>query len=356
MPSDSLSGPLFVVGMWRSGTSLLYTLLNQHPQIALMYEGDLALLRPLFRHGESSPDWLERWEFWNSGITRHSLQRENLPATFPDFRSAAETVWSQYAGLAIYGDKSPNYFDLLPQLARDFPNARFIVIWRDLANICRSMVNARESSSYFRKRGIMHRAVLGYHKLKQGCDTLRSLGIPLHQIQYEEMIDSPAEVMGGICAFLDIRFDPRMTVLDGADRSAIYDASHHAAVNSSNIGLKRARKEVLSPALKSKIGRYLAYWTKEYGGTWPLYPKSLITDVRGPGFLERTKDEALFRALRSFDRFTSRVYCYAPIWMLRAYRSVKARTRGSLQTGNEPQARRGLSKTAAPEISSTLQS
>jgi hypothetical protein len=36
---DTFTGPLFVLGMWRSGTSLLYALLNQHPQIALMYEG-----------------------------------------------------------------------------------------------------------------------------------------------------------------------------------------------------------------------------------------------------------------------------------------------------------------------------
>ena len=46
--STAESGPLFVIGMWRSGTSLLYSLLNQHPQIALLYEGDLPLLRPLF--------------------------------------------------------------------------------------------------------------------------------------------------------------------------------------------------------------------------------------------------------------------------------------------------------------------
>ncbi len=45
---ESMSpGPLFVVGMWRSGTSLLYALLNQHPQIGLMYESDFALLSPL---------------------------------------------------------------------------------------------------------------------------------------------------------------------------------------------------------------------------------------------------------------------------------------------------------------------
>ena len=42
------SGPLFVVGMWRSGTSLLYALLNQHPQIGLMYESDMLTLAPLF--------------------------------------------------------------------------------------------------------------------------------------------------------------------------------------------------------------------------------------------------------------------------------------------------------------------
>ena len=41
-------GPVFVVGMWRSGTSLLYALLNQHPQIGLMYESDMLTLSPLF--------------------------------------------------------------------------------------------------------------------------------------------------------------------------------------------------------------------------------------------------------------------------------------------------------------------
>jgi len=30
--------PVFVVGVFRSGTSLLYSLLNQHPEIGLMYE------------------------------------------------------------------------------------------------------------------------------------------------------------------------------------------------------------------------------------------------------------------------------------------------------------------------------
>jgi hypothetical protein len=50
------AGPLFITGMWRSGSSLLYALLNKHPQVKLMYEADLALLRPVFWK-PSARDW-----------------------------------------------------------------------------------------------------------------------------------------------------------------------------------------------------------------------------------------------------------------------------------------------------------
>jgi hypothetical protein len=334
-PTDFAPGPLFVVGMWRSGTSLLYSLLNQHPQIALLYEGDLPLLGALFQNGKGSSDWQERWEFWNQAPTRHSIDLSKVPAQAPDLQSAALAAWKEYAGLALYGDKSPNYFDFLPQLAKDFPNARFIVIWRDLADVCRSMINARAGSSYFRKRGIMHRAVIGYHKLKQGCDSLAAAGVPLHQIQYEELIEKPEVVLGGICNFLDIRFDQRMTQLDTADRSAIYNAVHHSGVKSDKIGLDKKRKEVLSPALKDKIESYVSYWKEEYGSTWPLHPQSVSPDVKRPGALRRSFDNALFSGLRQFDKFTSYVYCYAPIGLLRGYRSLKARSRANVETKPE---------------------
>src|SRR5579863_2592209 len=161
MPTESGSGPLFVVGIWRSGTSLLYSLLNQHPQIALMYEGDLPLLRPLFLKRRRKLHWLERWEFWNSAPSRHRIDGSRIPDNISDLRTAALTVWKQYAGLAIMGDKSPTYYDSLPALAQEFPDARFIVIWRDLTDVCRSMVGARKSASFFAKRGTLHRAVIG---------------------------------------------------------------------------------------------------------------------------------------------------------------------------------------------------
>src|SRR5450755_3090700 len=107
MSTDSPSGPLFVVGMWRSGTSLLYTLLNQHPQIALLYEGDIPILRPFFWPLQRS-QWFARWEFWNGAAHRHKIDRATLPARPPNAQEAAEAVYHQYASrmnAAIWGEK-----------------------------------------------------------------------------------------------------------------------------------------------------------------------------------------------------------------------------------------------------------
>ncbi len=322
MTNDRTPGPIFVVGIWRSGTSLLYTLLNQHPQIALTYESDLFLLRSLFRGGESKPDWLERWEFWNNGISRHNIDKSKLSARFADYPSAATEVWKQYAGNALYGEKSPNYFDCMQALAKEFPNARFIVIWRDLADTCRSIVRAGKGSSFFAKRGITHRALIGYRKMKRECDALVGQGVPLHQIQYEEMVQSPETVMQGICWFLEIPFEARMASLAGADRSAIYEAPQHSGVKSEKIGVKAPRSEVLPDGLGEKIARYVAYWKKESGNSWPMYPAS-AGDAAPAGFMERAGDEIYFRALRALDRFTAFVYCHAPIDVLRRYRGAK---------------------------------
>ncbi|MFZ0769868.1 MAG: sulfotransferase [Candidatus Sulfotelmatobacter sp.] len=330
MTIDAAPGPVFVVGLWRSGTSLLYTLLNQHPGIALMYEADLPLLRQLFTDAGSKADWLERWEFWNSALTRHGIDAQQIPHSVSDLPSAVEIVWKQYAGGAIYGEKSPNYYDSLQWLSREFPNARFVVIWRDPADICRSIIRAAQAgSSFFAKRGITHRALIGTRRLKSECEALVGRGVPLHQVQYEEMIEEPERVLAGICSFLQIPFDPRMASLKGADRSAIYDADHHAGVKSKTIGAKACKDcdDVLPVPLKSKIDRYVSYWQQEYGGNWPLYPKMPTGNGLKPGLLERSWDEVLFRGLRAFDQFTSLVYCYAPISLLRRYRSAKSISR-----------------------------
>ena len=264
---------------------------------------------------------MERWEFWNNALSRHNINIQELAEQTPDYPEAATQVWKQYAGHALYGDKSPNYFDCMQALAREFPNARFIVIWRDLADTCRSIVQASEGSAFFAKRGMIHRALTGYRKMKRECDALELKGVPLHQIHYEELVQSPETVMRGICCFLQIPFDARMASLQGADRSAIYEAPQHAGVKSETIGLNGKTRTALPAGVGEKIARYVAYWKRKSGGSWPMYPA--VAAAKPAGVLERAADELYFRALRTFDRFTAFVYCHAPLSVLRKYRVAK---------------------------------
>jgi hypothetical protein len=321
-------GPLFVVGMWRSGTSLLYALLNQHSQISLMYEAELPVLRPLFLTRKGKTDWAERWNFWNSALDRHQIAADEIPGTADGLPSAVRAIYGQYAlrkGATIWGGKSPNYYDFLTQLSHDFPQAQFIVIWRDPADICRSILRAAAKDTWFSKRGIPHRALFGLHRMKRDCDRLVERGVPVYQIDYEDLIHRPEKVMQGICEFLGIPFESRMTTLEGADRSAIYEGEHHEGVKSEKIVGNKSRPEVLPAALKEKIERYSCFWRKQSGNAWPPAPASAGSgDVRIPGAMERMRDQLVFRAYRALDAAVVLVYCYAPIGLLRKYRAAKA--------------------------------
>jgi hypothetical protein len=322
---DSLRGPLFVVGMWRSGTSLFYALLNQHPEISLLYEGDLPLLWPLFLGRKAKSDWLERWEFWNSAPTRHQIELRSLPRDVTTLRDACETIWKQHAGQAIGGCKSPNYFDMLPSLAKQFPNAKFIIIWRDPMDICRSVVRASKGDSFFARPGMLLRTLCGYHEMKLGFDALLANGTPVHEVQYETLVNDPSEVMAGVCRFLNLDFHRRMASLQDADRSAIYDAQHHEMVKSERIARTKPQTELLPVGVRNKVMRYVDWWRKRYQGEWPAVTQSTDSVPTGWFAAERGWDSILYRILRTLDSCIVFIYCFAPLWMLRKYRVLRGR-------------------------------
>ncbi len=328
MPQNSRmsAGPLFVVGMWRSGTSLLYALLNQHPQIGLMYESDMALLSSLFLLPHKSSWWLYKVDSWNGALARHKIDSAAIPENISDLPGAFTAVAQQYArkqGATVWGCKSPNYYDCMAELADWFPQAKFIVIWRDPADVCRSIVRAAGKSPWFARPGMDLRAVLGYRRMKKEADELVRRGAAIHQLQYDDLVLEPVTALTAICDFIGVPFDPRMTSLEGADRSAIYNGEHHSMVKSSNIEAKRERPEVLSPELKSKVERYVVFWRSQSGGNWPV--KAAVTDGTKPASLvERTIDRLHHRALRSFDLIIPFLYSLIPVSLWQKYRQVKS--------------------------------
>jgi len=332
-PSNSASsepmapGPLFVVGMWRSGTSLLYALLNQHPQVGLMYESDFPPLSPVFLVPRK--DWPAKVDSWTGALTRHKIDISALPEKVSGLPEAFRAVAHQYAqkkDATVWGCKSPTYYDSMNQLADWFPDAKFIVIWRDPADVCRSIVRAAEKSPWFAKPGMDLRALLGYRRMKQEADNLVHRGAAIHQLQYDDLVREPASELSAICDFIGVQYDPRMNSLEGADRSAIYSGDHHSMVKSAAIVSKRDRPEVLSPGLRKKIERYVVYWRKESGGKWPLNA-AVTQGTRAADWLERTRDRLRHTFFRILDAIIPLLFCFVPIPIWQKYRQVKSRYR-----------------------------
>jgi protein-tyrosine sulfotransferase len=118
---SSQSDAIFCGGSPRSGTTLLYSLLNAHDDIFMAFEtGLLSGNRDLERiHGRTKLPLQE---------LRTLYRRSNCYAEF------AERILSRLAnnaGKRRWGDKSPVNVTLIAGIFRYFPNSRFIHIIRD---------------------------------------------------------------------------------------------------------------------------------------------------------------------------------------------------------------------------------
>jgi LPS sulfotransferase NodH len=321
------TGPLFVVGMWRSGTSLLYALLNQHPQIGLMYESDILTLQPVFLFRRKRASWLNKIDFWNEVLTRHKIDRAAIDPTIATLTNAFRAIAQQCAArksAMIWGCKSPNYYDCMNQLADWFPSAKFIVIWRDPVDVLKSVIRAAEKNAWFARPGMELRALLGYRRMKQEVDQLEYRRIAVFQLQYEDLIANPGATMQAVCNFIGVPFDPKTASLEGADRSSIYDGDHHAMVKSSTIRATRDRSEILSSRLERKIERYVVHWRKQSQGKWPT-TAAFSENAASASFFERIIDRAYYSILRAADRTVPFVYAIVPTTLWKKYRQLKSR-------------------------------
>jgi hypothetical protein len=197
------------------------------------------------------------------------------------------------------------------------------VVYRSPMATCSSMAAAAaKGAPFFRKPGMALRGLLGCGELRRQCDRLRAAGQPLCELDYEELVAAPAAVMQRVCEFIGVAYDDSLATLEGANRGAIHPGEHHALLRGTQI-VAKARPEVLDPAQRAKVRRYLNLWRRQYQGAWPKYPAPAEGENEVPGLVERIWDRVTYRAWRAFDAFTRFAFCWAPLPWLRWYRQRK---------------------------------
>lgn len=347
MESPAANQLVFVVGLWRSGTSLLHAMLNLHPQIRLMYESEPLLLWPPNRNARWSANWSQRLEFFNQTISRHQLDVEKLPH-LPQGREAVLAMFEQYAshkGAVIKGGKVTAYHTMLPAVRAMFPEARFVILWRAPEACCRSALQAGLSDDFFAQPGMLSRILFGTNELALGVAALRARGGLVHEVVYQELVAEPEKELRALCAFIGVAYTPNMLNLGQADLSHLPPGPHHDGVRAGTIlGSNRAAGQVLpnrglSPAWRAKIGRYQHLWRTAYP---QLALARAIPEApnRPPGTVEQWLDRLGYFFWCRLDQVKFLLFARLPLAWWRKLRSLTVKPKPELPPG-QPSATSG---------------
>lgn len=224
---------VFVVGCERSGTTLLRTMLDSHQRLAIPPESYFPLewirhADSLAPHGRpdlgrlaerlSRDDRFRRWELNSSDVELQWIADRPI-----DLPSAIRSVFRCYAlreGKELFGDKTPSFVTGIPELAKAFPESRFIHIVRDGRDVALSLVDRKHQPPHTLPDG----AIFWAKRVQQGQSGGSRIGANRYRaIRYEDLVDGPESMLRSLCAFLSLPFDPEMLAYSGRGaRAAAY--------------------------------------------------------------------------------------------------------------------------------------
>lgn len=295
----------------------MHALLNRHPEITLMYEAEPLELWPGRHCLLIKDDWPKRLEFFNQTFTRHKLDGQKFRPT-PAGPEGALALYRAYAhGARVIGEKAPSYHNKLAALSRLFPDAHFLIIWRDPIDCCRSAARAARKNRFFGQRGILSRMLFGAETFAQGVEELLREKRNVCEVAYNDLVKNPESELRRVCEFLKIPFNPVMLDLKSADTSSVPSGEHHGGVRSGVIGRPAETEEILAPEFVAKGRRYAKAWRERYSHL--KFAGALTTPAeRGPRWMERFSDACVKNFWRSIDALKRFVFRRIPLsWWAR---------------------------------------
>lgn len=225
-PTATTRRPLFVTGMERSGTTLLASILAQHPAIGHRVPPFTSNLFSHWPDGVRHPGELERFlddlygrtRFAVSPVHREVLRARLgplLPLTFRDLAAEVMTAHSAHHGkpdFVYWVDKTPLFVTLLHENKARFDRVlgdyRMVSILRDGRAVLSSVLRAQATLGHGFRTDVFYLAAQWRRSATLGALFSRP-GQHL-QVRYEELITRPAATIETVCRFLDLPYESRM--------------------------------------------------------------------------------------------------------------------------------------------------
>src|SRR5918995_6771853 len=202
----------FVVGMNRSGTTLLRMMLDAHPDLTIPPETHFVPdLIKAAREDDATPEsTLEAMksarEWGDFGFSDEEMLTR-LRATNMRPGPAVRTFYQAYMeqqGKPRWGEKTPTYVQRMRLIERALPEARFVHVIRDGRDVALSVLDrtVRELTA----ADVARRWQKKIAKARKDAPRLRHY----MELRYEDLILDTEPVLQRVCDFMKLDFDPAM--------------------------------------------------------------------------------------------------------------------------------------------------
>jgi hypothetical protein len=214
-----VSAPLLILGVRRSGTTLLRVILDRNPELAVPDESYF-VPQLAHRHG-SRPDvesflddvrrlsTLREW-----GISAADVRERVRPGmTLGELVGAVYEAYAAKQGKARWGDKTPMYMQHLDLLERLFPAARYVHLIRDGRDAALSFLSMPAgvvTESWHHPRSVADFACQWRTEVEAARALGRRVGRRYHEVRYEQLVAEPDAEVRAICAFAELPFEREM--------------------------------------------------------------------------------------------------------------------------------------------------
>jgi len=209
-----LSHPVFIVGMPRSGTTLLSTMLDAHPAICIAPETHfftkctVAMKDASTEAREQAIRLLqEEAGVRDMAITKdewHTIRSAAGDAPV-DVLCALLKAYAARSGADIWGEKTPDHLIHVPDLMGAFPDARVLAITRDPRDVYLS-----QQPMPWNRDTIVETAWTWRRYAVRVQSYRSSYGDRFHDLRYEDLLRHPERELRCICSFLAVEFNPAM--------------------------------------------------------------------------------------------------------------------------------------------------
>ncbi len=224
-----MAPPVIVLGVGRSGRTLLRVMLDRNSEIAIPYES--FFVTPLAqRHGRrpNLDDFLDDlgrfYQLYEWGISPEDVRpRLHEGMTTGEAIAAVFEVYAEHEGKPRWGDKTPLYMQHLPLLERLFPDALWVHLVRDGRDAALSFLSLPEGFSE-KTWALPHTAAQFAARWRTEILAARRLGAHVGgrylELRYEDLVTDPERELRRVCEHASLPWEPAMLDYPGTSELA----------------------------------------------------------------------------------------------------------------------------------------